>query len=223
MKMDSGLMNDRLFEEIRGRYLPDFIPEYADYFSKESAAIFPLLMQSKTVLDIGCGYGREFSFLEPFPSKIVAFDINRREIWEAWSNSQRYNNIDLAVADARQLPFADESFDLALLLWNVLGNAKDDKEKILSEAYRVLKPGSFVALSVYAENSAPYQLKQYMHWNIAQDYRVSDDRITLNFPFFSMETKRFSQDEILNLLGNARFAPGVRQLNEFTHFAVGRK
>ena len=221
MKMDNGLMNSKLFDRLTWPTYENCIPEFQDYFRSEAAAVVPLLMNNPNVLDFGCGYGREFSFLEPFASSITAFDINQSELEEAGNNP--YNNIKLARADARNLPFKDNTFDLALMLYNIFGNVGAERSKILSEAYRVLKPKGLVAISVYSEDAAPFQLKQYQKWNIAGDVHITDNSVHVGYPDFTMISDRLTKKELTDLLFQAGFTPGVRNLNEFSYFGVGLK
>jgi ubiquinone/menaquinone biosynthesis C-methylase UbiE len=67
-----------------------------------------------------------------------------------------YSHLD-CIADVHSLPVRDSTFDLALCI-AVLGHVRDP-QRVIGEAFRVLKPGGiFFAMSEFAkaEHQAPY-------------------------------------------------------------------
>jgi ubiquinone/menaquinone biosynthesis C-methylase UbiE len=95
----------------------------------------------KEVLEIACGTGRVTHHLRqalPSSVKLIATDLNGDMLEFAKS---RYKNeeIDWKIADAQDLPFADNNFDLVVCGFGYM--FAPDKQKAFNEAYRVLKPG----------------------------------------------------------------------------------
>jgi SAM-dependent methyltransferase len=85
----------------------------------------------RDVLEIGCGEGMIF---EGTPTSPVQMDVSMTRVARA-AGKCRF----LLCADGYQLPFADRSFDIVLLV-AVLEHTREPW-RILSEARRVLKPG----------------------------------------------------------------------------------
>lgn len=87
----------------------------------------------EAVLDAGCGNGGVARLIRERARSVVAIDV---EPHEAWADEP---GLSFAVADAEQLPFADDSFDVV--------HSKDSlhhmraPERALAEYRRVLKPG----------------------------------------------------------------------------------
>jgi ubiquinone/menaquinone biosynthesis C-methylase UbiE len=110
------------------------------------------------VLDVGCGRGLLLIAAAKHLTlgRAIGIDVwhsrgeagNRPEA--TWRNARAEgvaDRIDVRDADARDLPFADNTFDVivsSLVLHNIHGRA--ERAKALSEIARVLKPGGHAAL-----------------------------------------------------------------------------
>lgn len=95
------------------------------------------------ILDIGCGFGE---FAEVFFEKPVDFglDIDYREIIHAMKTGKYIN---YTLADARHMPYDNNYFQTVLSISTF--EHIQNPEKVLNEAYRVLRPGGkFVATIV---------------------------------------------------------------------------
>lgn len=99
-------------------------------------------------LDIGCGTGYSSFELEKLCNHKGTFygiDISHKSIEHAVKNakSRGCKNISFEIGDAENLRFPDSYFDL------VIGNMSfqfiPDKQKALSEVFRVLRPGGVFA------------------------------------------------------------------------------
>ncbi len=71
----------------------------------------------KRVLDIGCQYGLFSFYLASKGAYVTGLDISRNWIKRFVEEAQRASLVrktDFVVADAQELPFSDESFDVVL-------------------------------------------------------------------------------------------------------------
>lgn len=102
--------------------------------------------RGEKVLEIGCGTGSDLLQFAKHGAQASAVDLTTKHVELA-----RGRVGDLAVvheADARHLPFADESFDY-IYSHGVLHHS-DEPENIVSEMFRVLRPGGRFNVHVYA-------------------------------------------------------------------------
>lgn len=96
------------------------------------------------ILDLCCGYGRHMEKLARRAFCITGLDASalmlrcaRAVLHEAGVTAP------LVRGDAAHLPFADNSFDVVMLLFNSFGYFAEDgqNERVLRETARVLRPG----------------------------------------------------------------------------------
>lgn len=102
------------------------------------------LRDGARVLDCGCGMGFYLMVMGNLWSlELVGLDDDPERLRRA---EQHGIQAELVHGDAQQLPFPDASFD-AVLMTEVLEHLPDDAQA-LSEAFRVLRPGGVLAVSV---------------------------------------------------------------------------
>jgi ubiquinone/menaquinone biosynthesis C-methylase UbiE len=88
-----------------------------------------------TVLDVGCGTGHFSRWLNEQGYRVVGLDLSQVMLLEA----HRRNGLPYLLGDALALPFADQTFDVALLM--TILEFVPDPRRALSEAIRVARIG----------------------------------------------------------------------------------
>ncbi|EQD76688.1 UbiE/COQ5 methyltransferase [mine drainage metagenome] len=103
-----------------------------------------------SLLDLASGTGDLLSVLDrviPDPACRIASDINYEMLCRGrakLSGRSRFRDVFWIEANAEQLPFADRTFDLVTMAFG-LRNVTD-KEAVLTEIHRVLRPGGVVLI-----------------------------------------------------------------------------
>jgi arsenite methyltransferase len=99
------------------------------------------------MLDIGCGRGATLELLTSFGFDTYGLDASRLRVEQSRGSSDH-----LLQSDARSIPFMEGYFDCVFLECTLSVIANPDR--ILSEIYRVLKPGAFLVFSdIFARNA----------------------------------------------------------------------
>ncbi len=113
------------------------------------------------ILDVGCGLGAPaLRIAEHYGCEITAVNISREQIRqgrELVAQRGMAHRVRLVRGDARSLDFADNSFD-AIVCLEAAGDicvSEEDKERLVEELYRVLRPGGRVGFSDLALHASP--------------------------------------------------------------------
>lgn len=134
------------------RFWQPVIPTFQEHFT---------LTSSSSVLDVGCAKGFMLHDLrEKIPGITVAgIDVSPYAIENAHPTVKEYTQ----VADARSLPFADNSFDVVIAINTIHNLEKEDLIRSLQEIERVSKKHSFITVDAY-RNEEEKELMN--HWNL---------------------------------------------------------
>jgi ubiquinone/menaquinone biosynthesis C-methylase UbiE len=100
----------------------------------------------RNVLEVGCGAAQCSRWLAAHGARVVGVDLSGAMLAAAVSRTRR-GGPALVQADARALPFAGASFDVACSAYGAVPFVADP-ERIMSEVARVLRPGGAWAFSV---------------------------------------------------------------------------
>ena len=135
--------------------------------------ILPEHLEGKTILDLGCGAGRDCYALAQLVGEnglVIGVDMTNEQI-EVANKHVEYHREKFGFKKANmrflqgyiecldELELADNSIDI--IISNCVINLSPDKQSVLKEAYRVLKPGGEMYFSdVYASRRIPRHLAQ---------------------------------------------------------------
>jgi ubiquinone/menaquinone biosynthesis C-methylase UbiE len=114
----------------------------------------------KDLLEIGVGMGADHvQWARSGPRKLTGVDLTPRAV----NHTQRRLEVlglhsNVQVADAENLPFPDNSFDL-VYSWGVLHHSPNTQQAI-NEVHRVLRPCGIARIMIYHK----YSLVAYMLW-----------------------------------------------------------
>jgi ubiquinone/menaquinone biosynthesis C-methylase UbiE len=134
------------------KYWENVVPTFKEYYNLNS---------NSTILDIGCAKGfMLYDFKRLIPGISVAgIDISEYAIQNAKEEIKEF----VQVADARELPFEDNSFDLVISITTLHNLNKEDLKIALKEVMRVTKKDAFITLDAYRSEE---EKKRMQAWNL---------------------------------------------------------
>jgi len=109
-------------------------------------------LEGKRVLEIGCGLGAHAQLLSEAGCHLTCIDLTAKAV----DSTRRRLDLrglpaDVRQMDAEQMNFPDSEFDF-IWSWGVIHHSADT-ERVIRQAFRVLKPGGEFRLMVYHRRS----------------------------------------------------------------------
>lgn len=143
----------------------------AEHFSETRNAPWPefhffrsYLKAQDALLDLGCGNGRVFDFLEQSGVNIdyTGYDFSEKLLAQG---KKKHPKAHFMLGDMAELPFADNSFDQvwAIASFHHLPTA-DLRQKCLKQIKRVLKPGGYLVMTCWNLWQAKYRFAFLKNW-----------------------------------------------------------
>ncbi len=132
---------DRKYEDIADRMaIRRLLPDAMDDF-----------------VDIAGGYGRLADEYLGRATHCTIFDYSKTELADA--KAKYGDRIKTKAGDIYDLPFKDESFD-CLMMIRATHHFKD-MDKVISELYRILKPGGVAVIEVANQKTLPRMMRYW--------------------------------------------------------------
>jgi ubiquinone/menaquinone biosynthesis C-methylase UbiE len=157
----------------------------------------------KTVLELGCGYGRACFFLNENGPSVVGVDVDKFQVELALQEAKSrriYDGVDFVVNDAGNLCFPDSSFDAVTMLGILTLVRKVERARIMNEVERVLKQRGCVLIEEFGRTwENPVYRKRYR-----EDMKVTAELGTITLKDDSGRilhfAHHFTRRELLSLL-----------------------
>ena len=170
-------------------YLPDGRPHLEVFYKEAKRSIDKLLevenLENKLCLDLGAGIGWvECYILKQVESELIAVECSDDKFVGLGRSIalKKFYNCDFmsVVADMHNIPIADNSIDIVFMV-DALHHFTD-LNKVLAEAYRVLKPGGhFWAINEAHRPENIDELKYIQeHVPMESKHGISERRPTIN-------------------------------------------
>lgn len=111
---------------------------------------FAKIKKGDTVIDLGSGAGNDCFVARHetgLEGKVIGIDFTSIMIEKARANAEKlgYNNVEFREGDIDAMPVADNIADV--IVSNCVLNLVPNKEKVMGEMHRVLKPGGHFSVS----------------------------------------------------------------------------
>lgn len=132
----------------------------AGLYPTEAELVGRFFTPGASVLDLGCGGGREAFALAERGFAVTAVDYTPAFVAACATGArERGLAIEVLTADAAALPFADDSFDHVVMVGQLLGHVRPRARRVqvLAEIRRVMRPGAALVSTNAVERRVLYR------------------------------------------------------------------
>ena len=125
---------------------------------------FAKIRSGDTVIDLGSGAGNDAFIARKIVGengKVLGIDFTEAMIAKARTNAEKlgYNNVEFRLGDIDEMPVTSNYADV--IVSNCVLNLVPNKHKVISEIFRVLKPGAHFSISdIVLEGALPAKWKE---------------------------------------------------------------
>ncbi len=177
---------------------------YESFTGANNPQPFVGLKEGEIVLDLGCGAGLDLYFYGKAVGpngKVYGLDISEDMVGKAKSNLEvaGIENVEIKSGHSDNLPFQDNFFDAVAS--NGIYNLSPDKEKVMHEVFRVLKPGG---RTVFCEVVLRDKLPENIRKNIDDWFRCIGGALPEMDFLDLMKKVGFKNIEVISKVRNAR-------------------
>jgi SAM-dependent methyltransferase len=203
----------------------NFYKKNAENFSKTrnnpwpaTKAFLDSIEENNSVLDIGCGNGRNLFYRSDI-------DITGLELSEELCEIVRSRGGKVICGNMINLPFEDNSFDfiICIAVYHHLDNDLD-RTKALKEIYRVLKPGGRVFIQVWAMEQPLNSRRKFLKRDTLVPWKNKDGTILLRYYHIYPKGELEKEiTELSNKKNNFNFEIEIVLYEEGNHINILRK
>ncbi len=136
-------------------------PRVQQYLDSELDFVTGFLDSRKSVIEMGCGYGRILPHLADNANQVFGIDTSLASIHMARQELSTYTNIRYAATNAASTGFADNLFDVVVCIQNGISAFNESPLLLVTECYRIAKPGGTVLISTYSEKFWDHRLEWF--------------------------------------------------------------
>ena len=157
------------------------------------------VQQAEDILDVGCGVGGSTLYLAAkLNANATGITLSPVQAKRATQRARELGfsaRTNFQVADAQEMPFADNSYDL---IWSLeSGEHMLDKTKFIQECYRVLRPGGKLIVVTWCHrpiDRLPLTTEEKKH--LAEIYRVYHLPYVISLPEYEAIARNISLNNI---------------------------
>ncbi len=184
----------------------DTLPEsmYESFTGANNPQPFVELKEGEVVLDLGCGAGLDLYFYARAvgeKGRVYGLDISEDMVNKAKRNmgAVGIKNVEIKCGHSDNLGFPDNFFDVVAS--NGIYNLSPDKEAVMKEVFRVLKPGG---RTVFCEIVLKEKLPEDVRKNIDDWFRCIGGALPEGVFLSLMQKVGFNNIEVISQVRNAR-------------------
>lgn len=208
--------NDEFYEKgLLEAYLTVAPKKIKEFIKKEDEFLIKTIPKNSTILDVGCGFGRHVKLLAEQGNKIVGIDYNGCMLKKAKEYLKGINNTELYLENAKSIHFKGKEFDFVICMLNTFGDQGKQKNLVLKEMKRVLKPEGKIIISVWSEKALKERIKAYRNVGIKIE-KIEGQKIKLKN---SHTSEALTEKQLKNLFNKMNLSSKIIKITELGYIA----
>ncbi|MFO8109520.1 MAG: class I SAM-dependent methyltransferase [Thermoplasmata archaeon] len=180
---------DAVANQYRERTLKEGDRRFQERMLSDTLEMLP---SSPTILDLGCGDGRDTSFLDERDIHVTGLDLSKSMINLA---RQLFPDCKFVRGNMAKTPFADDTFDCVWSSASMIHFPKKDLSKVEKEIHRILKRNGLLVFSFKEGIDEGYESGTYGRKRYYSYYTLAELEEMLTF--FHILTFRRYPEEIM--------------------------
>jgi len=160
------------------------------------------------ILDVGTGTGKQAFAFAKKGYDVIGVDLSEDMLNVAYKKN-KYGNVKFEVADATNLPFEDNSFDVSCVSFALHDMPSTIREKALKEMARVTKPKGMLVIVDYALPKS--KISKFLIYHFVKLYeKYYPEFIKSDLEALLRKSGIEVKEELPVLLGAGRVLKGIR-------------
>ena len=136
-------------------------PRVQQYLDAEIDFVLSHVAPGESVVELGCGYGRVTLRLADVAGRVVGIDTSSESLELARALAGPDSSCEFLQMDASGLSFGDSEFDVVVCVQNGICAFGVDREPLVREALRVVRPGGLALFSTYSPRFWSHRLEWF--------------------------------------------------------------
>lgn len=171
------------------------------------------IIEDRTILDLGCGTGRNSNYLANLGNNVIGIEISKIALGIAKSRAQEHDLVvDYRLGDIG-IPYAITNESVDIILDVTSSNSLDEKGRAiyLSEAFRVLKKGGYFFVRALAKDGNK-NVKNLLKQSPAKEYD------TYFLKEIGLTERVFSKEDFIKMYGSLFTILSLEKKTGYTTF-----
>lgn len=161
------------------------------------------------ILDVATGTGKQAFAFAKKGYEVIGVDLSE-DMLNVANKKNKYGNVKFGIADATNLPFKDNYFDVSCVSFALHDMPLSIREKVLTEIVRVTSPKGMIALVDYA--LPKNKIGRFLIYHLVRLYegKYYVQFIESDFKALLKKAKIEIKEEVPVLIGGGRILKGIK-------------